>query len=384
MTRPPTIVVSANQTWNLVNFRGGLIRALLDRGFHVTAMAPPDENMQRQLDDMGCQFVPIAIDSAGLSPVRDARTFAAMLRWLRRERPAAWLSWTIKPNVYGSLAAALSGVPAFPNISGLGTAFIRRSLITMVVKRLYRTGLARAATVFFQNEDDRALFVAEGLVRMEQSALVPGSGVDLDHFAIPDSGRRPRARSFLMISRLLADKGVREFVEAARTVRQHFPDATFALLGAVDAENRTAVSSDEVASWVAEGVVTHTAPLADVRPAIAAADVIVLPSYREGLSRVLLEAAAMGRPSVATDVPGCRDIVRDGENGFLCPPRDAAGLVEALTRAACLDDQNWQLMSRAGRERVEKDFAQERVIGLYMAALEASGVRFPTLSASHL
>lgn len=369
------IVVSVNQAWNLVNFRSGLIRALLDRGFQVTAMAPPDDEMQRHLEDMGCRFVPIAIDSAGLSPVKDAKTFLTLWKWLHRERPAAWLSWTIKPNVYGSLAAALSGVPALPNISGLGTAFIRRSPITSVVKQLYRTGLARAATVFFQNEDDRALFVQERLVRTEQTALLPGSGVDLAHFAVPDGGRRPPARRFLLISRLLADKGVREFVEAARSVRRRFPDAKFALLGAVDAENRTAISADEVAGWVAEGVVTHSHPLADVRPAIAAADVVVLPSYREGLSRVLLEAAAMGRPLVATDVPGCRDIVRDGENGFLCPARDAAGLAEAMVRAAGLDDEDWHRMARAGRQRVEAEFAEERVIGLYLAALDRNGVR---------
>lgn len=375
----PTIVVSANQAWNLVNFRGGLIRRLLEIGYSVTAMAPEHAVMRSRLEEMGCRFVPVPIDSAGISPVRDARTFLLIKEWLMHERPAAWLSWTIKPNVYGSLAAASAGVPAIPNISGLGTAFIRRSLITSVVKRLYRMGLAKASTVFFQNQDDRSVFVEEGLVRPAQTALLPGSGVDLSRFAISDGGRRPPPRRFLMISRLLADKGVREYVEAARLLHVRYPEASFGLLGAVDADNRTAISADEVDRWVAEGVVDHSPPVDDVRPAIAAADIVVLPSYREGLSRVLLEAAAMGRPLVATDVPGCRDIVREGENGFLCPPRDAAGLAEAMARAADLEDDDWQRMAQAGRRRVEEEFAEDRVIEQYLAALAQAGVSVPAL-----
>ncbi|WP_310535275.1 glycosyltransferase family 4 protein [Novosphingobium sp.] len=367
------IAVCANQAWNLVNFRAGLIRALIARGFSVVAIAPPDAEMERRLADMGCAFEPVEIDSAGLSPLRDFATFFAFRRAIARHKPAAWLSWTIKPNVYGSLAARLAGVPAFPNVSGLGTAFIRQGLLTQIAKRLYRTGFARAHRVFFQNTDDRDLFVALGMVRAGQTALLPGSGIDANHWA-PASDERPGPNRFLMIARVVADKGVREYAEAAKAVRAHLPEARFALMGPLDVANRTAIARDEVERWQDEGAIEYLPPADDVRAAVNAADWIVLPSYREGLSRVLLEAAAMARPIVTTDVPGCRDVVTDGVNGFLCEARDTGSLAASLERAAACDDSRWRAMGQAGRERVRTEFSQERVTQLYLEALDSAGI----------
>ncbi len=374
---PPTIAVCANQSWNLVNFRGGLIAALIERGFAVHAIAPPDPEMEKRLRALGCEFTPVPIDSAGLSPVRDFSTFIAILRTLLKLRPAAWLSWTIKPNVYGSLAAGLLGIPAFPNVSGLGTAFIRRNLLTRIAIQLYRTGFRRAPTVFFQNGDDRDEFVRGKMVRPEQARLLPGSGIDPEHWVCP-SPDRPRRRQFLMLARIVADKGVREYVAAARQLRKEWPDARFMLMGELAPPNRTAISPDDVRAWVQEGVIEHLDPVSDVRPHLASADVIVLPSYREGLSRLLLEASAMSRPIVTTDVPGCRDIVRDGENGFLCRPRDTESLVQALNRAASLDDDTWRAMGRAGRTRASSEFSLRKVNSLYLQALADAGIRAPS------
>ena len=373
-----TIIVCANQAWNLVNFRKGLIEALIARGFDVLAVAPADAEMERRLADLGCRFAPVAIDAAGLSPLRDFATVLAFRRIIARHKPAAWLSWTIKPNVYGSLAARLAGVPAFPNVSGLGTAFIRRNLLTRIVMRLYTTGFARAHRVFFQNTDDRDLFVSLGMVRQAQAALLPGSGIDAGHWA-PASDARPGTNRFLMIARVVADKGVREYAEAARQVRARFPAARFALMGPLDVANRTAIGRDEVARWQAEGAIDYMPASDDVRDAVNAADWVVLPSYREGLSRVLLEAAAMARPIVTTDVPGCRDVVTDGVNGFLCEARDAASLAAALERAAACDDARWRAMGQAGRARVQSEFSQERVTQIYMEGLESAGI-LPSIS----
>lgn len=370
----PVIAVCANQAWNLVNFRAGLIEALLEQGFAVEAIAPADAAMEGRLRAMGCGFTPLSIDSAGLSPTRDLGSFLAIWRILNRLRPAAWLSWTIKPNVYGSLAAGMLGIPAFPNVSGLGTAFIRRNLLTLIAAQLYRTGFRRAPAVFFQNTDDRDLFIKGRMVRASQAGLLPGSGVDPDYWRPPDD-HRGQPRRFLMLARIVADKGVREFVEAARAVRSRWPDARFILMGEVGAANRTAIPREEVQSWIAEGIIEHRAPVADVRPDIAAADVIVLPSYREGLSRVLLEAAAMCRPIVTTDAPGCRDIVSDRHNGFLCKVRDPASLAEAMSRAAALSDAEWSAMGQAGRARIVSWFSQNRVTALYLQALAEAGVR---------
>jgi glycosyltransferase involved in cell wall biosynthesis len=366
--RPLTIVLCANQAWNLVNFRSGLIKALKTEGFRIVAVAPADAEMEARLTALGCKFVPVEIDAAGLSPLRDLRTAYQLYKIIREQQPAAWLSWTIKPNVYGSFVARLLGVPALPNISGLGTAFISRSPLTLIAKLLYRIGFARAQTVFFQNTEDRDHFLREGLVRPGQARVLPGSGIDTAFFSLNKSTRTAR-RHFLMISRLVADKGVREYAAAAAIVREKWPDARFRLIGPGAVANRTAIGEDELQGWIADGAIEYAGSIDDVRSAIEAADFVVLPSYREGLSRVLLEAGAMGRPAVTTDVPGCRDIVTDGINGYLCEARDAASLANALERAAATEDEAWQAMARAGRERVASEFSAERVNALYLAAL---------------
>lgn len=369
----PLVAVCANQAWNLVNFRSGLIDDLLSSGYRVLAIAPPDAAMEQRLEELGCTFHPVAFDASGLSPWRDFGTFASLTRALLRHRPSAWLSWTIKPNIYGTMAASLLGIPAFPNVSGLGTAFIRRNFLTRAVKPMYRAAFRRASLVFFQNSEDRRLFVSERLVGSERARQLPGSGIDLSRFRPADTERPGRLR-FLMVARVVADKGVREFVEAARLLRGKFPRAQFRLLGAVDVANRTAIAASEVRRWEEEGVIEHLPPTDDVRPAMVWADFVVLPSYREGLSRVLLEAGAMGRPIVTTDVPGCRDVVTDGENGYLCGPRDAAALAAALERAARTGDNEWRLMSVAGRKRVEREFSQALVSARYLNALRDAGI----------
>lgn len=369
----PLVIVCANLAWNLVNFRSGLIKGLVKAGYRVLAVAPPDPEMEARLRALGADFAAVQIDAMGLAPHRDLATFLALRRLIAEHRPAAWLSWTIKPNVYGSLAAGLAGVPAFPNVSGLGTAFIRRNLLTVVVRQLYRLGFRRAATVFFQNQDDRDLFVTGRMVRAGQARLLPGSGIDVAAWAPADMAR-PAPRHFLMLARVVADKGVREYVAAARLLRARWGDARFRLVGFLDVANRTAIAAEEVQGWVAEGLIEYLPPVDDVRPLVSKADFVVLPSYREGLSRVLLEAAALGRPIVTTDVPGCRDIVSDGVNGFLCAPRSAEALAGALERAAAVSDAEWAGMATAGRERVVAEFSEDRVVGLYLEALAAAGL----------
>lgn len=372
----PLIVVCANQAWNLVNFRADLISALVAAGCQVVAVAPPDPAMQARLEQLGARFEALPIDAKGLSPYRDLATLWAIRKLLIRLRPQAWLSWTIKPNVYGGLAAGALGIPALPNVSGLGTAFIRRNLLTRAVQQLYRAGFRKVPVVFFQNDTDRAEFVSAGLVTAGQARLLPGSGVDAQQFAPPPGGR-PGHRRFLMLARVVADKGVREFVEAARQTRSHWPDARFILMGEVGAANRTAIARPEVEGWVREGVIEHLDPVSDVRPQIAAADFIVLPSYREGLSRVLLEAGAMGRPAITTDVPGCRDIVSDGVNGLLCAVRSGDALAEAFGRAARIDDAEWEKMALAARERVVNRYSAKEVNTRYLQALAEAGVALP-------
>lgn len=367
------VVISINTSWNVVNFRKGLIEALRARGYDVVVAAPRDE-YSSLITDMGCRHVDIEMDNSGTSPVRDLALLWRYWRILRREKPLAFVGFTIKPNVFGSLAANLNGIPVINNVSGLGTVFVRGGLLQRIAKVLYRLALARSKVVFFQNDDDRMLFVDGGLVRKAQTALLPGSGVDLVRFS-PSSRKGPRSGSivFLLVARLLWDKGVGEFIEAARTVRLKVPAARFQLLGFLDVENRTAVSRAQVEQWAEEGLAEYLGATDDVRPFLDAADCVVLPSYREGTPRSLLEAAAMGRPLIATDVPGCKEVVDHAVNGFLCKVRDADDLASRMIEFAVMDDASRDGMGIESRKKVERQFSETIVVERYMHQIEKLG-----------
>ena len=363
------ILLTVNLAWNIVNFRGPLVRALIADGHRLTALVPVDDTVPR-LRDMGCKIVPLDMDAKGLSPRADLRLLRDMRAAFRRLQPDAVLSFTIKNNIYGAIASRGLPLTFIPNVTGLGTAFLGSALLSRISKFMYRRAFGPLRHVVFQNDDDRALFESLHLTRAEQAVMVPGSGIDLDRFAVAPSQRSlGKAPTFLMIGRVLADKGVREYAEAARLLKTRYPEAKFQLLGALDAVNRTALSAEEVESWIAEGIVEYLGKADDVRPAIGAADCIVLPSYREGTPRVLLEGAAMGRPMVTTDVAGCRAVVQPGRTGFLCAPRSAADLAQAIEKMIRLSPEELAAMGKAARADMEDRFSVERVIEIYRALL---------------
>lgn len=364
-----TIVLSANSDWNIVNFRPGLIQALRAAGYEPVVIAPQDPAADKRMNKLDVERIPIRIDRSGLNPLADLRLLTEYKRLLRKLRPQAYLGFTIKPNVYGALASASLGIPAIPNVSGLGTAFIRPGSLQQIVKVLYRVGFRRAPVVFFQNEEDRRLFLDRELVRSDQARVVPGSGVDLNRFRPAPMPQGPPV--FLLIGRLMRDKGMVEFVEAARELKAESPGLRFQLLGPIDEGNRTSIHREELESWIVEGTIEYLGTADDVRPFIAAASAVVLPSYREGLPRSLLEAAAMGRPLIATDVPGCRDVVEDGLNGLLCPVRDAHALASAMKDFAELPSERRMAMAAAARRKVEDEFSEDRVVQAYLDVLAA-------------
>lgn len=365
----PKVLIALNATWNLVNFRAGLIRCMMEAGYEVLAVAPFDEHVTR-LAELGCSYLPLAMENKGTSPTRDMQLLWRFWCLLRRERPHVFLGYTVKPNVYGSLAAHALGIPVINNIAGLGAVFIKPSFLTRLVKMLYRAALLRSSKVFFQNEDDRQMFVESGLVSPSVTDRLPGSGVDLGQFALAPlpASQQPDVR-FLLIARMLWDKGVGEYVEAARLVRQRHPNAQFGLLGFLDVQNPAAIPRERVYEWVAEGVVQYLGTADDVRPHIAEADCVVLPSYREGVPRTLLEAAAMGRPIITTDAVGCRDAVDDGLTGYLCRARDAADLAVTMERMIALSAENRAQMGLRGREKMEREFDERVVIEKYLQAI---------------
>jgi glycosyltransferase involved in cell wall biosynthesis len=370
----PVIVLAANDSRTIANYRPGLVRALREAGFRVTVFAGDDRRLAT-LQKLGADLTLLPMASRGRSPVADLRTFVAYVRELRRLRPAAVLGFTVKPNIYGSLAAHRLGIPVINNITGLGAAFARETLLTRLVAGLYKLALRRSATVFFQNRDDFALFERLGLVTPGQGALVPGSGVDLDYFK-PRADRRPaKPLTFLFAARLLWDKGVREYVEAARIVRSRTPEVRFEILGIVEA-GRSAVSAAQLRDWDSDGVVSYLGASDDVRDALSRADCVVLPTYyREGVPRILLEAAAMGVPTIASDAPGCRDAVEDRITGFLCAPRDIASLVEAIERMIALPATTRKELGLAGRAKMQRGFGERIVHRSYLDALAKLGIQ---------
>ena len=362
------VVLAANSSWNIVNFRAGLIRALQDEGYDPVVIAPREASTEQRISELGVEWLAVPIDRSGTNPLADLRLIARYSRLLRGICPAAFLGFTIKPNIYGAIAARSLGIPVIANISGLGTVFIKRGPLLALVTRLYRFALSRAAVVFFQNPEDVALFLERGIVRPRQARLIPGSGVDPQRFDPVPLPEGPPV--FLLIARLLGDKGVREYVAAARSLRTELPEARFQLLGPLDEGNRTAIARSELDRWVNDGDVEYLGETGDVRPFVAAATAVVLPSYREGLPRTLLEAGAMERPLIATDVPGCRQVVADGVNGFLCRAGDAESLASAMRRLTQLDLARIRAMGAEARRKVVSEYSEAVVFRAYLDALE--------------
>lgn len=368
------VLVVGGISRSLTNFRGPLLDCLRERGHEVLAAAPDDEDaaaVRKELGEKGITLHVVPMARGGTNPVRDLGTLLALRRLIRERRPTAVIAYTAKPVIYAGMAArAEGGVRFFPMITGLGYAFtegegLRRRVLQRVVRGLYRRGLAGADTVIFQNPDDQALFHEMGLVpERAKSVRVYGSGVDTERFPrhpLPD------VPVFLMLSRLLADKGVREYAEAARRVRAEMPKARFLLAGPVD-PNPSAIGREELERWSAEGSIEYLGALDDVQAALAESRYYVLPSYREGTPRSVLEAMATGRPVITTDAPGCRETVEHGRNGLLVKPRNTQALADAMLEMLRMPGDAVDRMGEQSLRLVRERFEVRRVNESILAA----------------
>lgn len=323
---------------SLVKFRGPLMRALVAKGLDVHVAAPDlsgADDIRDQLNELGVTFHEFGLRRTGINPAADLATMTQLLWLMCRIRPDYVLGYTIKPVIYGSIAAWIAGVPKrFSLVTGLGYAFTgeasgKRGLLRSLIQCLYRFSLSKGHKVFFQNPDDLALFRKLDLLPASiHSCVVNGSGVDVADYALAPL---PEKSSFLLIARLLGDKGVRDYAGAAAKVKAEHPHVCFKLVGWID-DNPDAIAQHELDDWISSGTLEFLGKLADVRPAIADCNIYVLPSYREGTPRTVLEAMAMGRPVITTDAPGCRETVIDGENGFLVRVQAVDELAVAMSR----------------------------------------------------
>lgn len=367
----PIICISANTSWYVFNFRGRLISTLIDQGFDVFVLSPHDSYVPK-IEALGARHVHIDLDSSGTNPLRDGVAFLRIASILRRHRPAMLLTYTPKVNIYGSLAAMLLGIPCLANVAGLGRAFVAGGWLEYLARLLYRIALRHPQVVFFQNENDHNDFINAGLVSAERAKRLPGSGVDVDRFSprvAEENSEQPFV--FILAARMLWDKGVREFVEAARQIKATHPDVEFRLVGFLAVKNPSAISREQVDAWVSEGVVTYYGPSDAMTEVYAAADCMVLPSvYREGVPRTLLEAASMGLPIITTNTVGCRDTVEDGVTGFLCRPKDPDDLADKMRRMLALSYEQRRAMGLAGRNKMIREFDERIVLEAYLKSIK--------------
>lgn len=363
------VVIVLNTSWNIYNFRMNFIKALLAEGHEVHTVAPTDE-FTKYLVEAGCIHHKLRMDSRGANPIKDSALILELFLIYRRIKPDIILHYTIKPNVYGTLAAALLGIPTVNNVCGLGTVFLKKDLVSAIAILLYKISFRFASKVFFQNPDDLNLFLQKRLVPTESVDLLPGSGIDLQKFK-PTSFRRNPKFTFLLISRLITDKGVLEYIEAVKKLKKSGLDARFQILGSIDPQHKRGIKTEVINEWIKSGMVEYMGTTTDVRQFIHQADCIVLPSYREGTPRTLLEAASSSKPIIATDVPGCNHVVINNYNGLLCKLKDPDDLAEKMQRMASLDDEQLRLFGKNGRVKVETEYDESFVISKYLRTLTA-------------
>ena len=377
VSRPLHVCLVCNTAWAIHTYRPGLIKALLAHGARVTVLAPRDRTFA-PLQALGVTCIDVPIASKGTNPLADLKTLVVLWRHYRALKPDMVFHYTIKPNIYGTIAAALARVKSIAVTTGLGYVFIQRSRAAQIAKRLYKMAFRFPREVWFLNPDDHRTFVDAGLlVHPERAYLLRSEGIDLDQFPLTPLVARDGSFVFILVGRLLWDKGVAEYVAAARAVKARYPQARFQLLGPAGVANPSAISQQEVEQWAAEGVVEWLGETDDVRPYLSAADCVVLPSYREGMPRTLLEASALGRPIVATRVPGCRDVVEDGVTGLLCEARSADDLAAKMLHMLEMTAQQRAHMGELGRARMQAEFDERLIIQRYFAALTThTGVRF--------
>ena len=362
------ILLLANTSWYIYNFRKSLIEALISNGFHVVCAAPVD-NYTEKLKSLGAEYVNIEYDNSNKNPFRDSLFLFRLIKLFNRQTPSVVLSFTIKANIYGGIAARNSGIPIIANVSGLGSLIISGSALSRLPLLLYKFGLSKENKIFFQNKADLSLFKMNNVVSHQDIEVLPGSGVDLDWFSSTKAGSGHDKLIFLLAARLLKDKGIIESVEAVRKLKRRNKNIELQLLGQLWTKNPSQIKQHELDQWIEEGLVSYLGFTEDVRPYIENADVVLLPSYREGMARILLEAASMGKPIITTDVPGCREVVDDAQTGFLCRVRDPNDLAEKMIRMLELSDDDRALMGKRGRKKMEKEFSEKIVINRYLEAI---------------
>ncbi len=362
------VVFSSNNSWSVYNFRLNLLSTLRNQGHELYIVAPQSSYLDK-LKDLNYKTIPIAIDNSSKSIVSNFKLLFRYFRIYNSLKPDILMHNAVKPNIYGGLICRVLGIPTINNISGLGSLFMSNRFNSFFGKLLYRISQKKVQKVFFQNSADLNQFLEKKIVESSQCELLPGSGVDLNRFRPVEKYKEDEIVRFCFVGRLIGDKGIIEYIEAAKLIKKKYMNVEFYILGELYQENPTAISESKLNEWIESGIVSFLGKSDSVEKELNKFDCIVLPSYREGLSRVLLEASSMAIPSITSNVPGCIDVVEDGVNGFVCKVKDSVDLFLQMERFLKLTDSQRKEMGINGRLKVEKAFDERIVIQKYVEAI---------------
>ena len=357
------VLVLTNSIGGLYSFRKEVIKAIVDAGYELF-VSEPDDNDERvkYFEGIGCHNIRIDFNRRGMNPLADLKLMLKYRKLIKKLRPKAVLTYTIKPNVYGGIACRLTSTPQIANMTGLGDAVENGGWLQKLTVLLYRMGIKKAKRVFFQNRANREFCLDLGIAN-KSSILLPGSGVNLQYHTYqeyPEDG----TVIFLFIARLLKDKGTDEYFEMAEAIKEKYPQTVFQILGSVEGNYQKRLET-----LASKGIIVHLGTTSDVRPFLAKAHCTIMPSYHEGMSNVNLESAANGRPVITTNVPGCRETVDDGKTGFLVEPRSTHSLIRCVERFLGLPYEQKVLMGKDGRSKMEREFDRQIVVKEYLNAI---------------
>ncbi|MFM2345122.1 MAG: hypothetical protein RLZZ210_1735 [Pseudomonadota bacterium] len=365
------IAFVANTAWSVYNFRKNILSYLLEQGHKVTVIAPFDDKVIN-LQSMGCNCIDIKMQRQGTSPISDSMLTYNLYKIYRQIKPDFIFHYTIKPNIYGSIAAKFAGIKnSIAVTTGLGSVFIKQNWVTTVAKILYKYSLKYAKYIYFLNNDDLNKFVECDIIPACKAKLLAGEGIDTNFFAPQTKFKlQQTTTSFLLIARMLKDKGIVEYIESAKILKQKYDtNVSFNLLGACDEQNPNGISKEQIMQWHNQGFINYLGTTDDVRGYIQNSDCIVLPSYAEGIPRTLLEGASMQKPLIASDVSGCREVVKHEYNGYLCSAKNIDDLVLCLDKFINLDSNAKQTMGINARNHVIENFSDSNVIKEYISLL---------------
>lgn len=367
------ILIVANTTWNIYNFRLNILRHLTESGYRLTVLAPIDEYVRYTEMFPGIEHIGLHhLDRDSMNPVKDVRLIFELWQMYRNLQPDLILHYTVKPNIYGGIAAGLLGIPSIAVVTGLGYPFIHRGFARTFTRILYRISNRYHRKVIFENEDDLALFEKENLIpKTDQGISIKGCGVNTDYFK-PQPDKHPNGlTTFTFIGRLLYDKGIREFVEAAHLVKAKNHKVRFWLIGQIDEKNPSSIRKSDLVKWVKDPDIDYLGSKQDVRPYIAQSDCVVLPSYREAIARSLTEAMAMGKPVIGTDTAGVREAIEHRENGFLVEVKDIQSLANAMLDFVNLSPDARLRMGKKGRQKAIEEFDEDKIASSILGIIES-------------